>query len=343
MLAAVLIMLASFTVKADTVTTDTKKTNPIAAIDAADPGVVRTSDRWYVYHTGSYKGGHYPIEMSTRSLTSWTRVGYIFPRGNEPQWAAGQSFWAPEVHRVNDKYIAYFTTREKDTNRFVVGAAVADEPEGPFKDIGQPIVRNETVGLIDVNYFQDSNTGKKYILWKEDQNDFDPPRPTPIIIQELKADGMTVTGEPKELIRNDRPWEGVLVEAPTLIYHEGWYYLFYSGNIFAVDEYAVGVARSRDVWGPYEKFTEPIMAQDKDFSGPGHQFVIQDKEGRWHMFYHARMKAVENSSRYLMHDFIRFGDDGWPRVNDGHPSPLDPKKIEEAVENRRAYLERRQT
>jgi beta-xylosidase len=215
----------------------------------------------------------------------------------------------------------------------VVGAAISDSPVGPFTDIGHPLVRNESVGLIDVSFFQDPTTRKKYLIWKEDQNDFDPPRPTPLIMQEMASDGLSLVGNPKELLRNDQPWEGVLVEAPNIVYRNGWYYLFYSGNIFTDDAYSVGVARSQNVWGPYVKDPNPILTHDKYFSGPAHQYVLQDEKGTWHIFYHARLKSLERSRRYLMHDLIWWTPDGWPRVNDGHPGgPLNQKVVDEIME-----------
>ncbi len=307
--------------------------NPIRPYNTPDPGVVRADGKWYVYHTGGYRdAGRYPIVVSD-DLTTWTKIGHIFEDDTMPEWCSeSRSWWAPEVHKVNDKYIAYYTARQNGSNRFAVGAAVASSPKGPFKDIGAPIKANDGVGLIDVTYFEDPKTRKKYLLWKEDQNDFNPPRPTPIVMQELSSDGLKVIGTERELIRNDQPWEGVLVEAPTVVYRDGWYYLFYSGNIFVDDEYSVGVARSREIWGPYEKDPKPILVHDATFSGPAHQFVMEDEAGRWRIFYHARVKQVGDKRRYLMHDYLTFTDDGWPRVNDGHPGLASKEAIQEITE-----------
>jgi len=316
--------------------------NPIRPYDSADPGIVLHDGKWYLYHTGrAYAdGGRYPIAMSP-DLTTWTVVGSIFNRKTIPDWCSKSlSWWAPEVHKVNNKYIAYYTARQNDSNRFAVGAAVGDKPEGPFIDIGKPLKANEKVGLIDVTYFEDPNTRKKYLLWKEDQNDFNPPRPTPIVMQELSSDGVKVIGTERELIRNDQPWEGVLVEAPTVVFRNGWYYLFYSGNIFVDDGYSVGVARSRNVWGPYEKDPKPILVHDEHFSGPAHQFVMQDEQGNWRMFYHARVKSIDSRRRFLMNDYLTWTPDGWPRVNDGHPGPPSKKVLREINRLHEEYARR---
>jgi arabinan endo-1,5-alpha-L-arabinosidase len=318
--------------------------NPIRLSDTPDPGVVRANGKWYVYHTSSGRRGwpgRYPI-VESANLTDWKQVGYIFLEDQLPPWCNESiSWWAPEVHKVGNKYIAYYTARQNGSNRFAIGAAIADHPAGPFKDVGAPIVHTEGVGLIDVTWFKDPTNGKQYLIWKEDRNDFNPPEPTPIIMQEMAEDGLKVVGQPKEILRNDLTWEGVLVEAPTLIHHGGWYYLFYSANAFSDDAYAVGVSRSRDIWGPYTKNPERIIRHNEDFSGPGHQFIIQDEKGVWHMFYHARLKKLERSYRYLMHDIMTFGEDGWPKVNDGFPGPVRPDALERIAELRREAAQRR--
>ena len=37
-------------------------------------------------------------------------------------------------------------------------------------------------------------------------------------------------------------------EASSMIYRKGYYFLFYSGNNYGTDKYAVGVARSRTLY-----------------------------------------------------------------------------------------------
>ena len=44
-------------------------------------------------------------------------------------------------------------------------------------------------------------------------------------------------------------WEGGVVEAPFMWKHDGRYYLFYSGNGYGGDKYAVGFATSTSLFG----------------------------------------------------------------------------------------------
>ena len=51
------------------------------------------------------------------------------------------------------------------------------------------------------------------------------------------------------LFKNDMDWEGGVVEAPFMWKHDGRYYLFYSGNGYGGDKYAVGFATSTSLFG----------------------------------------------------------------------------------------------
>ncbi len=294
--------------------------NPLLRAGAADPGVLHAEGACYVYTTSGWeKGGSYRIYQSLDG-TDWRRVGYIFRIGHYPSWSGGFDFWAPEVHRVGDRYIAYFTIRNKE-GRFCVGAATAPHPLGPFEDVGAPIFSNPDVGLIDVTYFRDPRTDRSWLAWKEDSNALRGSVPTSLILQEVAADGLTPIGAPTTILRNDAPWEGALVEAPSFIHQGGYYYLFYSANAFFDDRYAVGVARARRIEGPYEKNpANPILRSDDRFSGPGHQFLIEHEPGEWTMFYHARDKSTKRKARLLMSDPVKWTRDGWPSIQGGVPS-----------------------
>jgi hypothetical protein len=77
----------------------------------------------------------------------------------------------------------------------------------------------------------------------DDGNDLRPRERTPVYVQPLAADGLSLTGRRVEVLVNDREWEGDLVEGPWVERRGRYYYLFYSGNAFWNASYAVGVAR----------------------------------------------------------------------------------------------------
>jgi GH43 family beta-xylosidase len=283
--------------------------NPVLPNDCADPGVLRDGANYVLTCTSGTAADAFPI-LTSPDLTTWTPAGNIFPAASKPSWAMGD-FWAPEVHKVGGKYLAYFTARAMDGN-LAIGLASAPTATGPYTDSGQPLVHDPMVGLIDANEFTDID-GTPYLLWKEDGNANN--MPTPIYGQKLSPDGTTLIGMRQTLITNDQPWEGAVVEAPWLTLHNGNYYLFYSGGAFADATYAVGVAHGSAPLGPFMKTTDPILKTDLNWVGPGHCSVVDTPLGDTFMVYHAwQVGHVDGPGdpRYPMIDPISWG--VWPSM-----------------------------
>ena len=126
------------------------------------------------------------------------------------------------------------------------------------------------------------------MLWKEDGNS----RKLPTIIwaQRLSEDGTNLLGEPRELFRNDAKWEGAVIEGPFVVKRGDWFYIFYSGNACCGSncDYALGVARSKALLGPWEKNpANPILAENDQWKCPGHGSIVDDAQGRYWLMYHA--------------------------------------------------------
>ena len=287
--------------------------NPVVGVDCPDPGVLRVGNEYFMACTSGHYG--YPIRSST-DLVNWTLRGTVFTSGSHPVWASGD-FWAPELHQVGSQFVVYFSARSSATGTFSVGAATAATVLGPYQDIGQPLVTEPAPGAIDAHYFR-ASSGSHYILWKKDGNAVGVT--TPIRIQELAADGLSLVGAPTTLFENDLGWEGDLVEGPWMVEHDGLFYLFYSGNFYASTQYAVGVARAASPLGPFTKASAPILISKGDWAGPGHGSVIVGPSGDWVHVYHAwRAGSVGGPpGRLALVDRIQW-DNGWPLMR-GAPS-----------------------
>lgn len=290
--------------------------NPVIPQDCPDPGVARDGDRYVMACTGGGGGGIYPLRTST-DLVHWTVAGAIFPDGHRPSWAT-RDFWAPEVHRVGSRWVAYFSARHSDGS-LAVGAATATDALGPYTDIGHPLVHEPHPGVIDVHYFRDPD-GTHYLLWKRDGNAVG--QRTPVFIQQLADDGVTRMGPITEILTNDRAWEGAVVEGPWMIHREGTYYLFYSANGYASTRYAVGVARASSPRGPFTKAPEPILVSNAFWSGPGHGSILEGPSGALVHVYHAWVagRVGMPPGRGVLVDRIGWSD-GWPRML-GAPSAV---------------------
>ena len=254
---------------------------------------------------------------------NWKVAGAVFP--HRPDWASG-SFWAPEISKFKGRYHVYYVARQKN-GVLSVAVATADAPGGPYTDCG-PLV-SQADGSIDPVPSCDEK-GDPYLIWKEDGNSRN--QPTPIWAQRLTPEGTKVLGEPVELIRNTADWEGSVVEGPFILRRGDWFYLFYSGNGCCGPDcnYALGVARSHSLLGPWQKNpANPILAANETWKCPGHGSIVSDPQGRFWLLYHAYASGDGSfSERQGMLDEVSFGPDDWPTINSGKgpsitaPSPF---------------------
>jgi arabinan endo-1,5-alpha-L-arabinosidase len=290
--------------------------NPIIAENCPDPAVFHDhelSPNFYLACTTDWNDqpDKFPLWCS-RDLLHWEPSGFIFPSGRLPGWAASD-FWAPEIHRIGEHYVCYFTARDQ-TGRLCIGVAHAEHPKGPWVDLGRPFLRNERVGLIDAHFLRDHD-GRQYLYWKADGNDLRPRKPTPIFVQELDSEGMGLLGDAREVLTNDRAWEASVVEGPWVARRGEHYYLFYSGNAYRSTKYATGVARSRSPVGPFEKKAEPILSSNRDWKGPGHGCLVQ-RDGADYFVHHAWQagRVSGRHPRMALVSRVSWNDD-WPLIH----------------------------
>ena len=294
--------------------------NPVLANDAPDPSVIRAPDGGYfAYTTQAYFGAQFvnlPI-LRSADLVSWELVGDAFPEN--PEWAVGSpgDMWAPHMSAWEDgTYRLYFSASRRDGGEMAIGVASAQSPTGPFVDSGGPIVTGPTFSAIDP-FVLDAD-GTRYLYWGSAGQ--------PISAQELSADGLSLVGEPVEVLwRSADPYEG-LIEGAWVTMHDDMYYLIYSGDACCGTEahYALMVARSASPFGPYTRSADnPILAANDQFNAPGHHAAIEGPDGSDWVLYHAMIRP-ETSVRSLMLDRIDWVD-GWPVINGGNgPSTCSP-------------------
>ncbi|GGB81786.1 family 43 glycosylhydrolase [Dyadobacter sediminis] len=294
--------------------------------DFADPSVIKVGKSYYAAATSSNWAPAYPV-MKSKDLKNWKQTGSIFP--DLTSWA-DYYYWAPELNYDNGKVYAYYTAHKKGGN-LCIGVASADSPEGPFKDHG-PLVCQEA-GSIDGFPIRDENN-KLYLIWKEDGNSIG--QPTPIWIQALNEERTQLTGEKKELFRNDKPWEGNLVEGVSVIKNNGYFYAIYAaaGCCGAGCTYATGIARAKNLMGPWEKYAaNPILTGQGDWICPGHGTAIMHK-GKNYFMYHAYDKtSTQYTGRQALIRGFEFTPDNWLRFTDEYLSPSNKNLAYTSTDN----------
>ena len=267
-----------------------------------------------------------------------------------PGWASSGNRWAPETTTLPDgtQNVLFFSDSQPSGPRRVGWAWAAGGPAVGGWNRTAPThldLGNSDAGEIDQHIFRAAN-GSTYIVWKTDDNSLQK-KITRIWAQEIIiADGaVRLVGPRVQILDSSGMWwvtsfvqGGSLVEGPEIVEHGGWFYLFFAAGCFCQESYSEGVARSRSVFGPYEKMGSPLLTTaivghalappDGDGNatavgaranvleklvGPGHASFVEDSAGEWFAVYHA--SRGNNCGRYAFVDKMRFGADGWPRMD----------------------------
>ncbi|MDQ3742905.1 MAG: family 43 glycosylhydrolase [Acidobacteriota bacterium] len=309
--------------------------NPVVAGDYPDPSVARAGDVYWAATTTGDWAPHFAL-LRSRDLVNWEKVGYVFQ--TRPAWAKGD-FWAPEVVNDGGRFLVFYAARRDEGPRkrgtLCVAVATAYAPAGPYTDHG-PLVceipERGGVGSIDPAFVRDER-GRPFLVWKADGNDARPMQPTSIYAQPLSDDGTRLRGKRKEILRNDATWEGIAIEGSFILRRGGWFYHFYSGNACCgrACNYALGVARSRHLLGPWEKDARnPVIAANRDWQCPGHGSIVETPDGRDFLLYHSYRQRRDTFSvgREAVLDEVKWGADGWPVVDEGRgPSSVAPAPL----------------
>lgn len=239
-----------------------------------DPFVLAEGGGYYAYATNG-DGINVPTLHST-DLRTWRALPDAMPK--LARWVRPEvpHVWAPEVVKLGERYVLYYTAHDLASDRQCVGAAVSASPAGPFVDsASKPLVcQAELGGTIDASPFLDG--GRLYLYFKSDGNCCQ--MPTHIFAQELSPDGLAVVGQPTRLLTNGRVWEGKVIEAPTMVLRDGRYILLYSANDFGDGSYAAGHASCAGPLGPCQPVGDAPFLKSHPESrlyGPGHQAVFK--------------------------------------------------------------------
>ncbi|WP_370861248.1 family 43 glycosylhydrolase [Parabacteroides faecis] len=297
--------------------------NPVIHGDLADPSVMRIGETYYATGTSSEWAPYYPV-FSSSDLVNWKPEGHVFDR--KPDWTKS-SFWAPEWYYHKGKVYVYYTARKESDNISCIGVAVADSPTGEFKDYG-PVVE---FGKEAIDAFILEDNGQLYISWKAYGLD---QRPIELLACKLTDDGLRLDGEPFCLLRDD---ERRGMEGQHWFKMNGYYYIIYSVNgcCGPDSDYAVAVARSKKLAGPYEKYEgNPILHGGKDILSIGHGTLTTTPDGR--MFYLCHAYSNGNNfyqGRQPHLQEMRMGGDNWPYFVTGeYASMVQPMPFTDCVQ-----------
>ena len=257
---------------------------PVLNANFADPDVLEVDGTYFVYATNDNNRN---VQVaSSPDLIEWEVLPDALP--DLPNWVIPGKTWAPEVSLLADgSFAMYFTATNFSPALQCIGVATASNPAGPFTVQGEAMLvcPEEEGGAIDASTVVIDDA--MHLVWKNDGNCC--ALDTWIQAAPLSADGLTLTGEPVMLIKQTEPWEGNLVEAPTVLVRDSGLVLLYSANAYGDDRYAVGTATADSLAGPWTKQAGPMLSTESSdglYRGPGGQDLVEGPDGGDYLVFH---------------------------------------------------------
>jgi len=274
--------------------------------------------------------------LTSPDLVNWTHVGYIFPQGSRgaPKWATpnsdtvpggGVSWWAPEITYARGKYIALFAASCGKGYPMCIGLATAKSATGPWRDSGRPLVRRASVMNLDPTLSYDVAKREYVVIWKR-YDAYAYMSGAGVNVQSLSKNLLTLKpgSSPSQIIPINLKWEADVIEGPSVYRRNGYYYIFYSANHFASKtcDYAIGVARSRNIRGPYTKQLTPMVHKSRNFCNTGSPNVVPllKNSKSTYLIYHGSIVGHNLMERSMLMDKLLWSKRGWPYIKGNVPS-----------------------
>ena len=220
-------------------------------------------------------------------------------------WAA-YAVWAPSIVEKDGKYYLFFGANDikSDSQLGGVGVAVADKPEGPFKDaLGRPLIGTIHNGAQPIDPFVFRDDDGRYYLYYGGWGHCNVVR----LSDDLRS---VVPFDDGDLYKEITPEH--YVEGSFMIKRAGKYYLMWSEGEWTGPDYSVAYAMSDTPFGPFKRIGR-ILQQDMNLArGAGHHSVINiPGTDDWYIAYHRRpLTETDGNHRELAIDRMYFNADG---------------------------------
>ncbi|WP_432907031.1 glycoside hydrolase family 43 protein [Micromonospora matsumotoense] len=298
--------------------------NPVLAGFHPDPSILRVGDDYYLA-TSTFEW--YPgVRLHhSRDLVHWRQLGGIITdrrlldlRGcgdSNGVWAPDLTYHDGQFHLVYSD-VASFASGYWDPQNFLI---TAPDITGPWSEP----VKLHGRGF-DAALFHDDD-GTSWLLamsadWRPGRDRFGG-----IEIQQYDRAARRLVGRPRILFTGTPV--GV-TEGPHLYRHDGWYWLITAEGGTSW-EHQVTVARSRELFGPYEVDPDgPLLTSvgrpDLRLQKAGHGSLVRTPDGGWYLAHLVGRPYSPLGSCVLGRETaiqrVEWPTDGWPRIPGGVPA-----------------------
>lgn len=289
-----------------------------------DPVLIKHKDTYYLFSTGNGIASRKSADM-----LHWQNNFPVSIFQRVPEWAlemipGASNMWAPDISYFNDRYHLYYSVSTFGSNRSVIGLVTnvtLDRTEDGYEWVDHGLVVESMRGgdhnAIDANVVLDTD-GVPWLSYGSFWSG--------IKMRRLDYETGMPSAEDETLYSlASRSVNSRSVEAPFIIYRDGYYYLFVSFDFCCrgIDStYRVMVGRSEAVTGPYidrdgvpmlEGGGTQVTFPTERWRGPGHNSIYSE-DGIDYIVYHA-YDAESQGVPTLRIDVLSWDDDGWPYIS----------------------------
>lgn len=271
-----------------------------------DPSIAKEGNTYYVFATTSRPNeGQFPIRCSN-DLLAWKLCGHVFD--NIPAWIHEASpktreLWAPDISYFQGKYHLYYAYSLFGTNTSGIALATNEtlDPSSPkyhWNDEGLVLksMHGDDFNAIDPNIVLDKKN-QPWLSFGSFWTGIKMRRIDPITGKPSTADtkiySLATRAVPNlpEPPKPGLPADWQAIEAPFIVHHKDYYYLFVSFDLCCrgtKSNYRTMIGRSRQVTGPYvDEDGKPmlkgggtqLLAPNSRWIGPGGESVLLRPEG----------------------------------------------------------------
>ena len=272
-----------------------------------DPSIIEDGDTWYLFSTanGPDRKGELPIRCS-KDLENWSLCGHVFD--GVPDWIKKESpqtreLWAPDISYFDGKYHLYyaFSVFGKNTSGIALLTNKTLDPKSPgfhWQDEGLVLESHaeDDFNAIDPNLSIDTQ-GHTWLafgsFWSGIKMRRIDRKTGKLSTEDTKLYPLASRKRPDNPPPNPPglPGNWQAIEAPFVVHHHGYYYLFVSFDLCCrgvKSTYKTMVGRSRNITDPYvdadgkamlDGGGTPLLVGNNRWFGPGGESVLQSKSG----------------------------------------------------------------
>jgi arabinan endo-1,5-alpha-L-arabinosidase len=273
-----------------------------------DPSIIKEGEVWYLFATtppNSKTGEQFPIRCS-KDLVHWKACGYVFPE--TPAWIKQESprtkeLWAPDISYFDGKFHLYYAYSSFGVNTSGIALLTnktLNTESADFHWVDEGLVlrsrAEDDFNAIDPNLVLDEK-GQAWLsfgsFWSGIKMRKLDRKTGKLSSDDTKVYSLASRYRPEHYdpAKPGLPPDYQAIEAPFLVRHGDYYYLFVSYDLCCrgtKSTYHTLVGRSTEVTGPYldaagKKMSEggatPLLDANQKWLGPGGESILLQKEG----------------------------------------------------------------